>query len=171
MKTGHIALRGFTEADLPAVDRFATDPDAAGQFGWAGFAGAQAGRRRFAEDGFLSPASSAVAVAVDDTVAGMASWEAADRGGPAGGCFAVRVALLPDHRSHSVREKAHALLADYLFRHTRAHRLETFVDSEDLAAQQALEKAGFHREGLLCQAFWRDGGYRDQVVYALLREG
>ncbi|MFB9931176.1 GNAT family N-acetyltransferase [Amycolatopsis halotolerans] len=169
MKTGHIALRGFAEADLPVLDRFSTDPDAAAAFQWTSFTGPRA-RRRFAEDGFLSPASSAVAVTVDSAVAGMATWEAADRGGPVGGCFRVGVALLPDYRGHGT-DKAYRLLVDQLFQHTRAHRLEAFVDSEDLDGQQVLEKTGFHREGLLCQVTWRDGGYRDEVVYAILREG
>ncbi|MGW7531996.1 GNAT family N-acetyltransferase [Amycolatopsis sp. NPDC054798] len=170
MKTGHIALRGFAEADLPVLDRFSTDPDGTGTFQWTNFTGPRA-RRRFAEDGFLSPASSAVAVTVDSVVAGMATWEAADRGGPAGGCFRVGVALLPDYRGHGTDTKAYQLLVDQVFRHTRAHRLEAFVDSEDLAGQHTLEKTGFHREGLLCQVTWRDGGYRDEVVYAILREG
>ncbi|WP_406640724.1 GNAT family N-acetyltransferase [Amycolatopsis sp. WGS_07] len=170
MKTGHIALRGFAEADLTVLDRFVTDPDVAGTFQWTSFTGPRA-RRRFAEDGFLSPDSSAVAVTVDSAVAGLATWEAADRGGPAGGCFRIGVTLLPDHHGHGAAAKAYQLLVDQLFQHTRAHRLEAFVDSEDLAGQEALEKAGFHREGLMCQVTWRDGGYRDEVVYAILREG
>ncbi|QYN24969.1 GNAT family N-acetyltransferase [Amycolatopsis sp. DSM 110486] len=166
----HLALRPFAEEDLPVLDRFAVEPDVMGAFQWAGFGSAQERRRRFAEDGFVGDASTAVAVTVDGVVAGMASWEAADRGGPAGGCYEIGVTLLPDHRGHGLGTKAHRLLVEHLFRFTRAHRLEAFTDRENLAEQRVLEKAGFHREGLMCQVTWRDGAYRDEVVYARLRE-
>ncbi|MEU4668905.1 GNAT family protein [Amycolatopsis sp. NPDC023774] len=166
----HLALRPFAEEDLPVLDRFATEPEVLGAFQWAGFTSAQARRRRFAEDGFIGDESTALAVTVDGVVAGMASWEAADRGGPAGGCFEIGVTLLPDHRGRGLGTKAHRLLVEHLFRFTRAHRLEAFTDSENLTEQRALEKAGFHREGLMCQVTWRDGAYRDEVVYARLRE-
>ncbi|MEW2499252.1 GNAT family N-acetyltransferase [Amycolatopsis sp. CA-161197] len=166
----HLALRPFAEEDLPVLDRFAVEPEVLGAFQWAGFGSAQARRRRFAEDGFIGDESTAVAVTVDGVVAGMASWEAADRGGPAGGCFEVGVTLLPDHRGVGLGTKAHRLLVEHLFRFTRAHRLEAFTDSENVAEQRVLEKAGFHREGLMCQVTWRDGAYRDEVVYARLRE-
>ncbi|MBB4686346.1 GNAT family N-acetyltransferase [Amycolatopsis jiangsuensis] len=174
MKTGgnhkqHIALRPFGEADFAAFDRFGTEPEAAGAFRRSGFVDSQALRRRFAADGLLGATSSAVAVVVDDAVAGMATWEAADRGGPVGGCYEIGVTLLPDHRGHGVGTRAHQLLAEHLFRFTSAHRLEAFTDTENLAVQRVLEKTGFHREGLLCQATWRDGTYRDAIVYGLLR--
>ena len=69
--------------------------------------------------------------------------------------------LLPDQRGHGTGTKAH------LFRCTRAHRLEAFTDDDNVAEQ----RVGFHREGLLCQAVWRDGANRDVVVYGRLREG
>ncbi|GAA3538939.1 hypothetical protein GCM10022222_23150 [Amycolatopsis ultiminotia] len=166
----HVALRGFVEADLPVLDRFATDPEVAGAFQWSGFADPQVHRRRFAVDGLLGDASSAVAVTVDDTVAGMATWKAADRGGPAGGCYEIGVTLLPDHRGRGAGTQAHQLLVEHLFRFTRAHRIEAFTDVDNLAEQRVLEKTGFHREGLMCQVLWRDGAYHDEVVYGLLRE-
>ncbi|WIX79884.1 GNAT family protein [Amycolatopsis carbonis] len=166
----HLTLRPFAEEDLPVLDRFAAEPEVLGAFQWAGFTNTQARRRRFAEDGFIGDESTALAVTVDGVVAGMASWEAADRGGPAGGCFEIGVTLLPDHRGLGLGTKAHRLLVEHLFRFTRAHRLEAFTDSENLAEQRVLEKAGFHREGLMCQVTWRDGAYRDEVVYARLRE-
>ncbi|MDT8909623.1 GNAT family protein [Amycolatopsis sp. PS_44_ISF1] len=165
----HIALRAFVEDDLPVLDRFATDPDVAGAFQWTGFTDPKARRRRFEEDGFLGERSSAVAVTVDGVVAGMAGWEAADRGGPAGGCYEIGLTLLPDHRGHGTGTEAHRLLVDHLFRFTRAHRLEAFTDAGNAAEQRVLEKTGFHREGLMCQVTWRDGSYRDEVVYGLLR--
>ncbi|WP_329071265.1 GNAT family N-acetyltransferase [Amycolatopsis sp. NBC_01480] len=167
----HVALRAFAEDDLPVLDRFATDPEVLGAFQWNGFADPQARRRRFAEDGLLGGTSSFIAVTVDGAVAGMAGWRAADRGGPAGGCHEIGVTLLPDQRGHGTGTKAHRLLVDHLFRFTRAHRLEAFTDDDNVAEQRVLEKAGFHREGLLCQAVWRDGANRDVVVYGRLREG
>ncbi|WP_326568203.1 GNAT family protein [Amycolatopsis rhabdoformis] len=165
----HIALRAFAEEDLPVLDRFATEPEVLGAFQWPGFTNPQARRRRFADDGFVGDESTALAVTVGGAVAGMASWEAADRGGPAGGCYEIGLTLLPDHRGHGLGTKAHRLLVDHLFRFTRTHRLEAFTDADNRAEQRVLEKTGFHREGLMCQVTWRDGAYRDEVVYALLR--
>ncbi|MFF0146764.1 RimJ/RimL family protein N-acetyltransferase [Amycolatopsis sulphurea] len=173
MKTGnhkqHVILRAFTGDDLAVLDRFATDAEVTGAFGWAGFADPHLRRRRFAADGLLGEASGALAVVIDDEVAGMVTWEAADRGGPSGGCYEVGAVLLPGHHGHETRAEAHRRLVDYLFQVTRAHRLQAFADAENLAAQQVLETTGFHREGLLCQVTWREGAYRDAVVYGLLR--
>lgn len=59
---------------------------------------------------------------------------------------------------------------DYLFRFTTAHRLEAGTDAENIAEQKALERIGFTREGVLRQVAFRDGAWRDHVLYGLLRD-
>ncbi|MFG1642268.1 GNAT family N-acetyltransferase [Amycolatopsis sp. NPDC049252] len=164
-----VVLRPFREEDLPVLDRFATEPAVLGEHQWSGFTDPRARRRRWAEDGFLGARDTAPAVVADDAVAGMASCEAADRGGPAGGCFEIGLTLLPEHRGRGTGLAAHRLLVAHLFAVTRAHRLEAFTDGENVAEQKTLERAGFHREGVMRQVTWRNGSWRDEVIYALFR--
>ncbi len=58
---------------------------------------------------------------------------------------------------------------DYLFGFTTVHRLEALTDSDNIAEQKALERIGFAREGVLRGVAFRDGTWRDAVLYALLR--
>ena len=43
------------------------------------------------------------------------------------------------------------------------------TDVENLAEQRALEKAGYHRDGVLLGAQFRAGAYHDLVVYSVVR--
>jgi [ribosomal protein S5]-alanine N-acetyltransferase len=52
----------------------------------------------------------------------------------------------------------------------RASLLEATTDADNVAEQKALERVGFAREGVLRGAVFRDGAWRDLVLYALLRE-
>jgi RimJ/RimL family protein N-acetyltransferase len=49
------------------------------------------------------------------------------------------------------------------------HRIEAATEAGNAAAQRSLEKAGFTREGVMRGVFWRDGAWRDGVLYSLLR--
>jgi hypothetical protein len=64
---------------------------------------------------------------------------------------------------------AQRLLAEYLFAHTTAHRLEATTGVDNLAEQHALDHAGFTQEGLLRGRGWLDGEWRDGYIYARLR--
>jgi [ribosomal protein S5]-alanine N-acetyltransferase len=166
-----VTLRAFTEDDLPFLDRLDADPAALGPFEWVGVRDPRARRRRWERDRFVSPESTAVAVALPDgTVAGIASWRAQDRGGPPGGCYEIGLALLPEHRGRGLGTAAQRLLVDHLFGFTTANRLEATTDADNVAEQKALDRIGFTREGVLRAAVFRAGAWRDLVLYALLRE-
>jgi RimJ/RimL family protein N-acetyltransferase len=165
-----VALRPFREQDLSFLERLSTDPTVAGPYVWAGFRDAGIRRRRLEKDGYVSAASTALAVVLgDDTVAGIASWEANDRGGPSGGCYEIGLALLPKHRGRGLGTVAHQILVQHLFECTLIHRLEAQTDAENIAEQTVLERAGFRREGLFRAARFRQGAWRDMVMYGLLR--
>ena len=165
-----ITLRPFDEQDFPFFERLSTDPDAAGPYVWSGFTDPRARRRRWELDGYMGTDSSAVAVVLDDrTVAGIASWEAKARGGPPGGCYEIGIALLPQHRGRGLGTAAQRLVVHHLFACTPAQRLEAQTDADNIAEQLALERIGFCREGLLRQARFRQGSWRDMVIYGLLR--
>jgi [ribosomal protein S5]-alanine N-acetyltransferase len=166
----NLTLRAFREDDLGFLDRLCTDPEALGPFEWAGFGDVRARRRRWEQDGFVGADSAALAVVLaDGTVAGIASWKAKNYGSP-GACYEIGLALLPEHRGHGLGTAAQRLLVDYLFTYTIAHRLEALTDTENIAEQKALERIGFKREGVMRGVFFQRGTWRDQAIYALLRD-
>jgi RimJ/RimL family protein N-acetyltransferase len=164
-----VALRAFEEGDLGFLDRLCVDPEALGPFEWSGFRDVRARRRRWEADGYIGVHSTALAVVVGGAVGGIASWRSNDRGGPAGVCYEIGVALLPEHRGRGIGTAAHRRLVDHLFRFTAVHRLEALTDAENIAEQKVLQRIGFAREGLLRGAVFLNGTWRDIVIYALLR--
>jgi [ribosomal protein S5]-alanine N-acetyltransferase len=109
-------------------------------------------------------------VSGDGTVIGITSWKAVHRGGSPGSCLEIGAALLPEYRGQGLGTAAQRLLVDLLFRSTTVHRLEAGTDVDNLAEQKALERVGFIQEGVLRQVAFRDGAWRDAVIYALLRD-
>ena len=165
-----ISLRSFLGADELFLQRLTVDPDALGPFEWTGYTDARARQRRWETDGYVGTHSTALAVVgPDDSVIGIASWEARTRGGPIGGCYEIGLALLPEHRGNGWGTIAQRLLITHLFRFTLANRLEAQTDADNIAEQRALERIGFHREGLLRQVRFRHGVWQDMIIYGLLR--
>jgi [ribosomal protein S5]-alanine N-acetyltransferase len=166
-----LTLRAFQEEDLGFLDRLDSDPAALGAFEWFGFRDVRSRRRRWERDGFVGPDSTALAVvAGDGRVIGTVSWKEVHRGGSPGTCFEIGAALLPEHRGRGLGTAAQRLLVDHLFRFTTVHRLEAGTDADNRAEQKALERVGFTREGVLRQVAFRDGAWRDCVLYSLLRD-
>lgn len=164
-----VVLRPILEADLDELTRFATDPDAGGEFEWAGFGDAGEQRRRWEKDGWLSQEHSWLAVDHDGAFAGVVSWRDRTLGNGKGLVLEMGLALLPEHRGQGVGTEAHRLLIDYLWSNTPAHRIQAFTESGNLIEQRTLEKVGFEREGVLRRRYFRGGEWRDSVLYALLR--
>ena len=46
---------------------------------------------------------------------------------------------------------------------------EATTETGNIAEQKALEKAGFTREGVMRGFGWRDGAWRDELLYSILR--
>ena len=171
----HVILRPFSEQDLPFLERLSSDPSVTGRYVWAGFRDPRARRRRWEKDGYVGADSSALAVVGDDpergpdTVLGIASWEAKDRGGPPGGCYEIGLALLPEYRGRGLGTAAQREMVRHLLDCTLAFRLEAQTDADNIAEQRALERIGFRREGVLRGARFREGEWRDMLMYGLLR--
>lgn len=157
------------EGDLPVLERFLTDPEAAGPFSWFGWADPGRFRRGWAENGLLSPDGGQLMVAAGDDRLGFVAWRKVVTG-PASSCWSIGAQLLPEAQGRGIGTEAQRLLIHYLFAHTPVVRIEADTESENLAEQRALEKAGFIREGLARSAVFRDGRWRDVVSYAVLRD-
>ena len=170
MGEGYVRLRPFREDDLALLGRFATDPAFSEPFEWGGFGSPEGLRRRWEEDGFLERDPHYLVVAgPDDAGLGWVMYEQGYRGFGGDGVWVVGILLAPEHRGRGVGTTAQRLLTEHLFCTTKVHRLIALTESENVAEQRALEKCGFHREGLLREGGFRGGEWRDIVVYGRLR--
>ena len=164
-----VRLRPVEERDLAELERLDLDPSVSEPFQWRGFRDWRARRRRWELDGYLGDDDALFVVARGDgTFAGIVVWSWVSAAGPRG-CIQIGILLVPDHRGCGVGTAAQRLLADYLFAHTTAHRLEATTAVDNVAEQRALAKAGFRREGLLRGRGWGNGEWRDGFMYARLR--
>lgn len=163
-----VVLRPFVAADLP---RFAAERQVPGSFEFYGYRGSQALERRFAETGLISDDHGNLVVDVPEAGAvGDVGWFALHHGPPPNArALNIGIQLFAQHRGRGYGTEAQRLMAEYLFANTLLERLEASTDVENVAEQRALEKAGFTREGVLRHAQWRDGAWRDLMLFSRLR--
>jgi RimJ/RimL family protein N-acetyltransferase len=154
---------------VAAVERMFLDPEAIGVFNWSGFGRLKTWRKRFDEDGLLSDDRSVLMVdSADGQTLGFVSWRPADAASPFR-CWEIGISLWPAARGQGYGSEAQRLLVEYLFAHTQVNRVQAQTDIENAAEQRALEKAGFRREGVLRGKYFRDGRWRDEVIYGVIR--
>ncbi|WP_449062117.1 GNAT family N-acetyltransferase [Planomonospora algeriensis] len=165
-----VTLRPVQHDDLAIFEREFSTPDGVGPYQWFGHRPTGGQRRTFAETGLLGDDGGVLTVCGDQEVAGRVEWFKGSWGPPATSwCWTIAIGLRPNWWGRGVGTEAQRQLAAYLFDHTRAHRVQAFTDIANQAEQRALEKAGFHREGVIRQAQWRGGRWHDQVLYSRLR--
>src|ERR1700737_2458227 len=141
MSAHSVQLRPFQETDLELLDRFATGPRFSTPYEWSGFASPEGFRRRFEDDGFLGKDPHYLAAAEpDETALGWVMWRDPNVFGRVGLVSEIGALLAPEHRGRGA----------------------------GTAAQCSLEKCGFRREGLLREAGFRGGRWRDVIVYGRL---
>lgn len=61
------------------------------------------------------------------------------------------------------------LLLNYAFNHKNLRRIEAIVLEDNVGSCKMHEKLGYKREGLLRESVYKDGCYKNQVYYALLK--
>jgi RimJ/RimL family protein N-acetyltransferase len=162
-------LRPVGHPDLAGVMRIYTDPTVPGEFQWFGFRVAKAREveKRWAEDGLIGGDRSLLAIGLHDGgCAGIVSWRAVGETGN----LEIGACLFPEHRGHGIGTAAQRQLADYLFATTPVHRLQAGTEVDNIAEQRALERVGFRREGVARGLYFRDGLWRDSILYGLLRD-
>jgi RimJ/RimL family protein N-acetyltransferase len=165
-----VGLRPIRESDLEEMVRFSSDPDAMGEFEWMGYRDPHQWRRRWEEDGWIADKDTWLVITTGgDTFAGVVSWRDHSDGTNRQVCFELGVALLPGFRGRGLGTEAHRVLVDHLFATTPVHRLQARTEATNFAEQRALEKAGFRREGHMREVLFRDGAWRDGLMYGLLR--
>ena len=120
----------------------------------------------------LPPAGGGDLVVTDgsDQPIGTVSWHPVLYGPNLGSqALDIGIALRPIAQGCGHGARAQRMLAKYLFATTPVFRVQASTDVLNIAEQRALERAGFHREGVLRGAQWRLGDWHDLVSYARLR--
>jgi RimJ/RimL family protein N-acetyltransferase len=163
-----LALRPVAEADLAILERLTQDPGATGEFAWLGWHNLTRYRQWWAEDRLVGDDVGILMVARGADRLGFVSWRKVPTT-PGYYYWNIGIALQPEVRGRGYGTQAQRMLARYLFAHTTVQRIEADTEAGNVAEQRALEKAGFTREGVIRCAGWRDGAYRDGVVYSMLR--
>jgi RimJ/RimL family protein N-acetyltransferase len=161
-------LRPVLESDLDGLDTMFADPEAVGLFNWGGFTDGTQWRRRFAENGLLSEEKSVLMVELGGAVLGFVSWGKV-RTGQISHVYEFGISLWPKFRGKGHGTTAQRLLARYLFDNDPVNRIQARTELGNVAEQRALEKAGFVREAVLREYYFRAGAWRDEVVYRMLR--
>jgi RimJ/RimL family protein N-acetyltransferase len=164
-----VRLRALVEADLDQIS--AHEGGDSDPWNFFEIRATNLLHHRFAADGGISDQAGSLAVeTADGELIGSMSWHTVQHG-PSAACRALNIgiSLFPAHRGKGYGSAAQRLLADYLFSTRTIERVEATTDSDNLAEQRALEKAGFSREGTLRHAQFRAGEWRDVVLYSRLR--
>ena len=76
----------------------------------------------------------------------------------------------PDFQGHGYATEAARALLGYAFGVRGLHRVTANGDARNAASTRVMERLGMRREGVFVQSRFADGAWRDEVLYALLRE-
>ncbi|MGH3388215.1 MAG: GNAT family N-acetyltransferase [Actinomadura sp.] len=164
-----VRLRPVAEDDLPVLERFHQDPEAASVFGWFGWRAPGSWRRLWDENRLMTEDAGRLMVVRGPDRLGFVSWHRVQTS-LTSFCWSMGIGLLPEARGHGYGTMAQRLLARYLFAHTQVNRVEAATEIDNIAEQRALEKAGFTREGVLRGIAFRNGRWRDGVLYSVVRD-
>jgi RimJ/RimL family protein N-acetyltransferase len=78
--------------------------------------------------------------------------------------------VLPDFRGRGIADAAARLLVRHLFFDLDYHRVQLECYGFNERAIRHAERAGFVKEGVKRNAYWRHGEWVDGVIFGLLRE-
>ncbi len=156
-------------SDLPVLHQLGMR-EASG-FNWSGYPSEAALRKRFEEDGYLGPEDGWLVVSAGDgPCLASVGWKVINWSRPPySRAWNIGLTVHPDHRRQGIGTRAQQLLCDYLFETTSVMRIEAVTNAANLAEQGALKNAGFTFEGVIRQAEFRFGRWRDLQMFSRLR--
>jgi len=76
--------------------------------------------------------------------------------------------LLPNYWGHGVMSEAIPLICKYGFNELGLHRIEGFVETENVNCKRAMDKCGFMHEGTMRDCEIKDGRYISLDIYAMI---
>jgi aminoglycoside 6'-N-acetyltransferase len=83
----------------------------------------------------------------------------------------IGYALVPEERGKGYGTEAIRIMTDYLFLSKAIERVQALTAEGNTASRRALEKAGFLREGIIRRSTFVRGGWLDDCIYGVTREG
>jgi len=166
--TVEITLRAIREDDLPFLQELISDPSDADSLMWRPFAHPREWQRRWEAGPLVGDRSGTVLIVNDRQPAGFISWDQHSWFGQS--CWSLGIHLDRRLRGQGIGTRAHELAVDHLFSRTLANRVEAYTEVDNIAERRVLEKAGFTVEGTLRGAGFRDGRWRDGVLYSVVRD-
>ncbi len=168
MTGNEVALRPICEDDLPFLQKLISDPDDAGSFMWQGFRDPREWRQRWdAGRSLIGDTGGTVLIVAGAQQAGVLTWDRHQWFGRP--CWSLGIQLAGTSRGRGVGTRAHELIVSYLFAQTVMNRIEAYTETANIAERRVLEKSGFTLEGTLRAACFRDGEWRDGVLYSIVR--
>ena len=78
--------------------------------------------------------------------------------------------VLPEFWGNSYASEAARLLVIFSFNELNAHRVEAMIQADNPASERVLEKLGFQQEGQKREAYYKDGEYKDLILWGLLND-
>ena len=160
-----VTIRPATGDDVDFLAELYADPDVRPFLAAAGSYGRDDMAERVARD---PESGGLLVVELDGERAGAMAWELANRRSRI--AHVSGLAVHPRVRGRRVGDEAARLLQRHLIRERGLHRLELEIYGFNERAQRHAERAGWTREGVKRQAYARDGGWVDGVLYALVEE-
>jgi RimJ/RimL family protein N-acetyltransferase len=161
-----LALRPVEFEDLPLLHQWENNPVMSGDYQVPRPHSLRELERRFLESPSVGEEfGRLLAVTEDDMPVGLLSYHRVSYG-PWSPAMNMGIEIAPDYRGKGYGAEAQRLLANYLLAALPIGRVEASTDVENLAEQRSLERAGFHREGVLRRAAWRTGTWHDMMVYS-----
>ena len=169
MDSDLVTLRPVREDDLAVIGLLTNDPEGAGPHEWFGWGDPHLYRHRWNENGLLGSLGGMLMVASGSDVLGFVNWRQITTA-QTSYCWEIGIRIAPEARGRGYGTQAQRLIVRYLFAHTQVNRIQAATEITNVAEQRALEKAGFTREGVLRGCGFRDGQWRDGVLYSILRD-
>lgn len=74
-----------------------------------------------------------------------------------------------DYWNNGYGTEAMHLLLDYAFNYKNLRRLEAVVLEDNIGSRKMHEKLGYKKEGILRQSVYKNGQYKNQILFALLK--
>lgn len=162
-----LRLRNVVGSDLPLLNDAYATKESTGDLQWFGFFTPV---WTVEEMGRVEPSGGRLMVERDAVAVATVVWTRKEWG-PLDTCWCWEAGVLvfSDFRRNGVGRASMALLCDYLFDSSHAHRIQAVTDRANSQAQRMLEATGFEKEGVIRDAQWRCGRWHDQILYSRIR--
>lgn len=172
LETDRLILRPFTEADLPTLAEYRSDPEVARHQSWdAPYSLAQAEamleRMRLKEAG--SPGAwhqVAIELKAGGELVGDCAFCVLDEDPPLQA--EIGFTLAPGHQGRGYATEAVSRLLDHLFLTLKLHRVRGNCDVQNSASARLMDRVGMRCEAHFVENAWHKGRWSSELHFAIL---